>query len=116
MSLFEELYAKYKKEQDEEKNVPFVTCIREVKNTNALDLSSSNISAISTMRAQETDGTLLLDPQPGECDLCPACGYWDKPMSGPGKYCFYEAYFLAKPAKAQLAKTRQEDCPLNEGR
>ena len=61
--------------------------------------------------AQVTNGT---EPSPGNCEQCPACGYWDAPLSGSGRYCSYEAYFLGKSAKAKLADHRRGNCPLNE--
>ena len=35
--------------------------------------------------------------KPGDCDRCPASGYWD--YKGPGKWCFHRAYFLGKPGQ-----------------
>jgi hypothetical protein len=115
MSLFETLLSKFKEEQEKDKadkSVPNVTCTHE---ENTVHKDSKHFCLLSTSPAQVTDGTKLsTDPKPGECEKCPACGYWDKPMSGPGKYCFYEAYFLGKSVKAQLADKRQEECPLDE--
>ena len=43
---------------------------------------------------------------------CPAAGYWD----GHGKeaWCFYEAVFMGKATKPQLARDRQISCPRRE--
>jgi len=48
----------------------------------------------------------------GECDSCPAAGFWD--YFGPGKWCFYTAYFLGRSGKPTPCKTAQRDCPLKE--
>jgi hypothetical protein len=47
---------------------------------------------------------------PGDCDSCPAAGYWD--FKGPGMWCFYSGYFLGKPAKPVRCITARQDCPL----
>jgi hypothetical protein len=40
---------------------------------------------------------------------CPAAGYWEG--HGSEAWCFYEAVFLGKAAKAQLARERAGNCP-----
>ena len=50
------------------------------------------------------------DREPGKCETCRAGGYW--PGHGQGLWCFYEAMFLGKSAKAQPASVRRQDCPL----
>jgi hypothetical protein len=111
MSLFEELYAKFKEQQkrkDQHKSVPNVTCTQE-ENTMHKELEPPSVT-----HAQVTTRTLLnTDPKPGDCEKCPAHGFWDG--HGPDPFCFYEATFLGKSAKAQLAKTRQNNCPLSKG-
>lgn len=110
MSLFDELFAKFKEQQenkDQEKIVPSVTCVYE-ENIVYKDLKRPSASP-----AQVTIGTKPTpDLQPGNCEECPAYGFWEG--RGPEPFCFYEAYSLAKPAKPELAKTRQPDCPLQE--
>jgi hypothetical protein len=49
---------------------------------------------------------------PGDCDQCPAAGFWD--FMGPGLWCFHYAYFLGKPGKPKLCKTAQHNCPLTQ--
>jgi len=48
----------------------------------------------------------------GDCDLCPAAGYWD--YMGPGKWCFHTAYFLGKSGKPVHCDKAQHDCPLKK--
>ena len=50
---------------------------------------------------------------PGNCDSCPAAGYWDS--MGPGKWCFHRAYFLGKAGHPRSCDTAKHDCPLNGG-
>jgi hypothetical protein len=50
---------------------------------------------------------------PGNCDSCPAAGYWD--FMGPGKWCFHRAYFLGKAGHPKACDTAKHDCPLNDG-
>ena len=49
---------------------------------------------------------------PGNCDSCPAAGYWD--YVGPGKWCFHTAYFLGRSGRPTPCKTAQYDCPLKK--
>ncbi len=49
---------------------------------------------------------------PGNCDSCPAAGYWD--YMGPGKWCFHTAYFLGRTGRPTPCKTAQHDCPLKK--
>jgi len=49
---------------------------------------------------------------PGNCDSCPAAGYWD--YMGPGKWCFHTAYFLGKASRPTPCKTAQHDCSLKK--
>ena len=52
------------------------------------------------------------DILPGNCDSCPAAGYWDD--IGPGKWCFHTAYFLGKSGKPIHCNSAQHDCPLKK--
>ena len=47
---------------------------------------------------------------PGDCNSCPATGYWD--FMGPGKWCFHRAYFLGKAGHPKTCDTVKHDCPL----
>ena len=49
---------------------------------------------------------------PGDCDSCPAAGFWD--YFGPGKWCFHTAYFLGRSGKPTPCEAAQRDCPLKE--
>ncbi len=48
----------------------------------------------------------------GNCDSCPAAGYWD--WKGPGLWCFHRAYFLGKSGKPMHCDTAKHDCPLQK--
>ena len=48
--------------------------------------------------------------KPGDCDHCPAAGYWD--FMGSGKWCFHHAYFLGKARHPEACNTAKNDCPL----
>ena len=50
------------------------------------------------------------DILPGNCDACPAAGYWD--FMGSGKWCFHHAYFLGKSEHPKPCNTAKDDCPL----
>jgi hypothetical protein len=47
---------------------------------------------------------------PGDCNQCPAAGYWD--FRGSGKWCFHRAYFLGKAGHPKACDTAKHDCPL----
>ena len=47
----------------------------------------------------------------GECESCPAAGYWD--YKGPGKWCFHRAYFLGKSGHPIACDMAMRDCPLS---
>ena len=49
---------------------------------------------------------------PGNCDSCPAAGFWD--YIGPGKFCFHTAYFLGKSGKPIHCNSAQQNCPLRK--
>ena len=53
--------------------------------------------------------TLTKHSAPGDCNSCPAAGFWDN--IGPGKFCFHTAYFLGKPGKPVHCNSAQHDCP-----
>jgi len=46
----------------------------------------------------------------GQCETCPAGGYWD--FHGPGMWCFHSAYFLGKAAQPIPCETVRGNCPL----
>ena len=54
--------------------------------------------------------------KPGECEACPAAGYWDySNYAGAGLLCFYKAYFLGKSGKPKPCSEIRAECPLNIG-
>ena len=48
----------------------------------------------------------------GDCDSCPAAGFWD--FLGTGKFCFHTAYFLGRSGNPVPCKTAQHNCPLEK--
>ncbi len=114
MSLFEELLARFKEEQaqdEHEKNVRTVTCTRVRDKVNRESTPDPEPLHTPVTRARVTNRT---KSTPGDCDNCEACGHWDSHTLGPGRYCFYEPYFVGRSGKPQLAKERQNNCPLNK--
>lgn len=73
------------------------------------EIRAHKIQALQYLKRQD-----LLNPifKQGECETCPACGYWEG--HGPKPFCFYEAVFLCKSSPAQLAEMRRENCPLRD--
>ena len=57
--------------------------------------------------AQPCDNRNIL---PGECESCPAAGYWD--WKGPGKWCFHRAYFLGRAGHPESCDSAKRNCPL----
>jgi len=53
---------------------------------------------------------------PGECEACPAAGYWDSPTyAGRGLVCFHRAYFLHKAGTPALCREVHAACPRLPG-
>ena len=50
-------------------------------------------------------------PTPGDCESCPAGGFWD--YLGPDKFCFHTAYYLGKAGKPIPCEIAWRDCPLS---
>jgi hypothetical protein len=48
--------------------------------------------------------------KPGNCDQCPAAGFWD--YKGPGKWCFHTAYYLGKSGQPVPCDSAKQKCPL----
>jgi hypothetical protein len=49
---------------------------------------------------------------PGQCESCPAAGYWDYAQyAGQGLFCFHRAYFLGKPGKPKPCTEMRAICP-----
>lgn len=51
---------------------------------------------------------------PGECETCPAGGFWD--WKGAGLWCFHSAYFEGKAKKPSQCVEAKRSCPLNTGK
>ena len=50
---------------------------------------------------------------PGECESCPAAGYWDySNYAGQGLLCFHYAYFRGKTGKPKPCSETRAKCPL----
>ena len=53
--------------------------------------------------------------EPGQCESCPAAGYWDQSLyAGQGLQCFYDAYFLHKSGKPSPCTEMKKRCPRIE--
>ena len=48
----------------------------------------------------------------GDCDSCPAAGFWE--WHGTGRWCFHTAYFLGEPEKPISCISAKHDCPLKK--
>jgi len=55
----------------------------------------------------KTNGENLIQ---GNCEGCPAAGYWD--YMGPGKWCFHTTYYLGKSGRPVPCDSAKRDCPL----
>lgn len=55
---------------------------------------------------------LSQDGTPGQCESCPAAGYWDHSLyAGQGLICFHRAYFLHKSGKPEPCAVVRRKCP-----
>jgi hypothetical protein len=94
-----------------EQNVDIVACVRESESTILNSLlnrkTSSPPSPVSSL-ARASNIVYKIS----NCDSCPACGHWDGyGRMGPGRYCFFSAYFKAKTAKPVPIAEAQKACP-----
>ena len=64
------------------------------------------------MATQHSNGRA--DIVPGDCEACPAGGYWD--WKGPGLWCFHYAYYLGKSGRPTLCAIQRNNCPLGTPR
>jgi hypothetical protein len=54
---------------------------------------------------------------PGQCESCPAAGYWDQSSyAGYGLLCFHTAYFLRKSGKPSPCGEIRKRCPRMDKR
>ena len=52
---------------------------------------------------------------PGQCESCPAAGYWDhSPYAGQGLLCFHTAYYLHKSGRPAPCSQIRMNCPRKE--
>ena len=70
-----------------------------------LNQDRESVSTLSSAKPNDNRNIL-----PGNCDNCPAAGYWD--WYGAGKWCFHRAYFLGKPGKPAKCDSAEHDCPI----
>lgn len=71
---------------------------------------------IEELRRQKDLVVEYLSGQPGNCDSCPAAGFWDGYEAWglyPSRYCFYAAYFLGKTEKPSKCSESRQKCPKN---
>jgi hypothetical protein len=47
----------------------------------------------------------------GQCESCPAAGYWDYSKYAGQPQCFHYAYYLGKPGKPKPCAEVRKDCP-----
>ena len=95
------------------KNVDNVACVRGEESAILPPLSQNRgffkaDTGCSLARASDIVDKL------GECDSCPACGYWDGYEfwnMPPGRYCFYSAYFKGKAARPVPIAEARRVCP-----
>ena len=53
---------------------------------------------------------------PGQCESCPAAGYWDHSLyAGQGLLCFHYAYYLGKSGKPSPCTEIRKKCPRTDG-
>ena len=49
---------------------------------------------------------------PGQCESCPAAGYWDfAHYAGHGLLCFHSAYYLGKSGRPEPCAGMRTKCP-----
>jgi len=75
-------------------------------------LSILNPAQASEYVASFSGGTYTRGVLPGDCDACPAGGFWD--YAGPGMWCFHSALFLGKSRAPVSCSTARHDCPLKQ--
>ncbi len=62
-------------------------------------------------------GALSQICRPGQCESCPAAGYWDySNYAGQGLLCFHYAYYLGKPGRPKPCLEMRERCPRKDNR
>ena len=55
--------------------------------------------------------------EPGQCESCPAAGYWDGSQhAGQGLLCFHRAYYLHKTGRPAPCSQARTACPRKENR
>jgi hypothetical protein len=69
---------------------------------------------IEELRRQKDLVVEYLRGRPGNCESCPAAGFWDGYVAWgfyPARYCFYAAYFLGKTEKPCKCNEARRECP-----
>lgn len=81
----------------------------------ASQLDQSQIElAIESARAHKPAIVAALSQigSPGNCESCPAAGYWDHASyAGQGLLCFHSAYYLGKSGKPTPCTEIRKKCP-----
>lgn len=89
--------------------------------TGKLQLRGSNLdpsqkaAATEYAKAHKPDiiEALSQSGSPGQCESCPAAGYWDcSTYAGQGLVCFHRAYCIGKPGKPDPCDVTRTKCPL----
>lgn len=130
MRTFEELFARFQKQKTSETSDARTRRKRFVKPTSPpLDVhpphSSLARAQVTNVTLSENEtinlaqevfpgaGVLHYHVVPSECVHrdCAAAGYWEG--HGNEAWCFYEAVFLGRATKPQLARERRKGCPLS---
>jgi hypothetical protein len=65
-------------------------------------------------RKQEIIAALSQSGEPGQCETCPAAGFWDYAGYTGKRLCFYDAYFLGKPGRPIPCQDARAQCPRRQ--
>ena len=103
----------FKKLREGKENVDNVACVRGEESAILPPLSKNRGSFVADSGCSLARASDIVDKL-GECDSCPACGYWDGYEfwnMPPGRYCFYSAYFKGKAARPVPIAEARWVCP-----
>jgi hypothetical protein len=91
-------------------NVDIVACVRGNESANLTSLSHKKDPSTPPPVGSFARASNIVYKIAG-CDSCPACGRWEGyGRMGPGRYCFYSAYFKGKAAKPVPIAEAQKAC------
>ena len=82
-------------------------------NSSQIDQSQVN-SAIEYARTHKPEilAALTQSGEPGQCESCPAAGYWDHAgYAHQGLLCFHSAYYLGKAGRPVPCSEIRNQCP-----